>query len=103
MCEPVHLRGDLPTRSLRPASSQTLTSSSVPACCQRGLKDYMATRPGPWRWLQDGELTSALSTSWDVFTPNSVFDERIDFPSLSVLLFFPCHTPIHSPGCQLST
>ncbi|XP_070280235.1 protein KRBA1 isoform X5 [Myotis yumanensis] len=58
VCEPVHLRGDVPTRSLRPASPQALTSSSVPACCQRGLKDHVATRPGPWRWLQDGTATT---------------------------------------------
>ncbi|XP_015428195.1 PREDICTED: protein KRBA1 isoform X1 [Myotis davidii] len=58
VCEPVHLRGAVPTRSLRPASPQALTSSSVPACCQRGLKDHVATRPGPWRWLQDGTATT---------------------------------------------
>ncbi|XP_045434586.1 protein KRBA1 isoform X4 [Pipistrellus kuhlii] len=57
-CEPVHLRGDVPTRSLQPASPQALTPSRVPACCQRGLKDHVAARPGPWRWLQDGATTT---------------------------------------------
>ncbi|KAM5205711.1 protein KRBA1 isoform 8-T9 [Hipposideros larvatus] len=59
-CDPVHLRqrgGDVPTRGLRPASPQALASSSVPACCQQGLKDHVATRPGPWRWLQEGTAT----------------------------------------------
>ncbi|KAF6276050.1 KRAB-A domain containing 1 [Rhinolophus ferrumequinum] len=59
-CEPVHLGrrvGDVPTRSLRPASPQVLASSSVPACCQQGLRDPVATRPGPWRWLQEGTAT----------------------------------------------
>ncbi|XP_074171265.1 protein KRBA1 isoform X4 [Rhinolophus sinicus] len=59
-CEPVHLGrrgGDVPTRSLRPASPQVLASSSVPACCQQGLRDPVATRPGPWRWLQEGAAT----------------------------------------------
>ncbi|XP_042830844.1 protein KRBA1 isoform X3 [Panthera tigris] len=56
-CEPVHLgqsQGETPTRSFRLASPQALTSSSIPICYQRGLKDHGATRPGPWRWLQDG-------------------------------------------------
>ncbi|XP_016050956.1 PREDICTED: protein KRBA1 isoform X2 [Miniopterus natalensis] len=56
-CELVHLRGDMPSRSLRPVSPQALASSSVPACCQRGPKDHAAPRPGPWRWLQDGAAT----------------------------------------------
>ncbi|XP_066118661.1 protein KRBA1 isoform X10 [Saccopteryx bilineata] len=56
-CEPVHLSEDVPTRSLQPASPQALTSSSVPACCQRGLRDPVATRPRPWRWLPDGAAT----------------------------------------------
>ncbi|XP_045689932.1 protein KRBA1 isoform X2 [Phyllostomus hastatus] len=57
-CEPVHLRGDAPPRSPWPASPQALSSSSVPACCQRGLRDQAATRPGPWRWLQDGAAST---------------------------------------------
>ncbi|KAM7121486.1 protein KRBA1 isoform 4-T4 [Molossus nigricans] len=56
--EPVRPSGDVPTRSLRPASPQALASSSVPACCQRGLRSHAATRPGPWRWLQEGAVTT---------------------------------------------
>ncbi|XP_029777638.1 protein KRBA1 isoform X4 [Suricata suricatta] len=56
-CEPPNLgqtQGETPSRSFRLASPQVLTSSSVPICYQRGLKDHGATRPGPWRWLEDG-------------------------------------------------
>ncbi|XP_036891450.1 protein KRBA1 isoform X2 [Sturnira hondurensis] len=57
-CEPVNLRGDAAPRSPWPASPQALSSSSIPACCQQGLRDHGATRPGPWRWLQDGAATT---------------------------------------------
>ncbi|KAM5302628.1 protein KRBA1 isoform 2-T2 [Glossophaga mutica] len=57
-CEPVHLGGDAPPRSPWPASPQALSSGTVPACCQRGLRDHAATRPGSWRWLQDGAATT---------------------------------------------
>ncbi|KAM8813075.1 protein KRBA1 isoform 2-T2 [Rhynchonycteris naso] len=57
VCEPVHLSGDVPTRSLRPASLQALTSSIVCACCQQGFRDPVATGPRPWRWLPDGAAT----------------------------------------------
>ncbi|XP_053527928.1 protein KRBA1 isoform X2 [Artibeus jamaicensis] len=60
-CEPVHLRGDAPPRSPWPASPQALSSSSVPACCQQGLRDHGAARPGPWRWLHHGRSPSSLS------------------------------------------
>ncbi|XP_045648338.1 protein KRBA1 [Ursus americanus] len=59
-CESAHLgqsQGEAPTRSFRLGSPQALTSGSVPVCYQRGLKDHGATRPGPWRWLQDGAAT----------------------------------------------
>ncbi|XP_070472806.1 protein KRBA1 isoform X18 [Equus przewalskii] len=59
-CAPARLgqrSGGVPTRSVQLASPQALTSSSVPACCQRGLKDHGAIRPGPGRWLQDGVAT----------------------------------------------
>ncbi|XP_054420470.1 protein KRBA1 [Pteronotus mesoamericanus] len=56
--ETVHLRRDTPTRSLWPASPQALSSSSAPACCQRGLRDHAAARPGPWRWLPDGAAST---------------------------------------------
>ncbi|XP_004408931.1 PREDICTED: protein KRBA1 [Odobenus rosmarus divergens] len=59
-CEPAHLgqgQGGAPTSSFRLASPQALTSSSVPICYQRGLRDHGAARPGPWRWLQDGAAT----------------------------------------------
>ncbi|XP_021792081.1 protein KRBA1 isoform X10 [Papio anubis] len=49
-----HGRGEVPTRSLRLVSPQVFTSSCVPACHQRGLKDPGATRPGVWRWLPEG-------------------------------------------------
>ncbi|KAL4669967.1 hypothetical protein H8959_008521 [Pygathrix nigripes] len=49
-----HSRGEVPTRSLRLVSPQVFTSSCVPACHQRGLKDPGATRPGVWRWLPEG-------------------------------------------------
>nr|XP_036855262.1 protein KRBA1 isoform X1 [Manis javanica] len=55
-CEPAHLGqqgGYVPPRSLQLASPQVPTSSSVPNCYQRGLKDQVP-RPGPWRCLQDG-------------------------------------------------
>ncbi|KAI5153832.1 Protein Krba1 [Manis pentadactyla] len=55
-CEPAHLGqqwGYMPPRSLQLASPQVPTSSSVPSCYQRGLKDQVP-RPGPWRCLQDG-------------------------------------------------
>ncbi|XP_011913017.1 PREDICTED: protein KRBA1 isoform X8 [Cercocebus atys] len=48
-----HGRGEVPTRSLRLVSPQVFTSSCVPACHQRGLKDPGATRPGVWRWLPE--------------------------------------------------
>ncbi|XP_020934374.1 protein KRBA1 isoform X5 [Sus scrofa] len=56
-CEPAHHGqrvGDVPTRSLRLASPQVPASGTVPACYQQGLKDPGTTRPGRWRWLQDG-------------------------------------------------
>ncbi|XP_063524029.1 protein KRBA1 isoform X12 [Pongo pygmaeus] len=56
-CESARLgqgRGEAPTRSLRLVSPQVFTSSCVPACHQRGLKDPGATRPGVWRWLPEG-------------------------------------------------
>ncbi|XP_072865585.1 protein KRBA1 isoform X14 [Chlorocebus sabaeus] len=53
-----HGRGEVPTRSLRLVSPQVFTSSCVPACHQRGLKDPGATRPGVWRWLP--EVAAAL-------------------------------------------
>ncbi|XP_045877512.1 protein KRBA1 isoform X2 [Meles meles] len=55
--EPVHPgqgQGEAAASSLRLASPQALTSSGVPVCYQRGLRDHGAARPGPWRWLQDG-------------------------------------------------
>uniref|UniRef100_A0A8C7A7I5 KRAB-A domain containing 1 n=2 Tax=Neovison vison TaxID=452646 RepID=A0A8C7A7I5_NEOVI len=55
--EPFHLgqsQGEAATSSFRLASPQALTSSGVPVCYQRGLKDHGAARPGPWRWLPDG-------------------------------------------------
>ncbi|XP_033048888.1 protein KRBA1 isoform X12 [Trachypithecus francoisi] len=60
-----HGRGEVPTRSLRLVSPQVFTSSCVPACHQRGLKDPGATRPGVWRWLPEGELAPALGTAGD--------------------------------------
>ncbi|XP_030682178.1 protein KRBA1 isoform X5 [Nomascus leucogenys] len=47
-------RGEVPTRSLRLVSPQVFTSSCIPTCHQRGLKDPGATRPGVWRWLPEG-------------------------------------------------
>ncbi|KAL0618455.1 Protein KRBA1 [Plecturocebus cupreus] len=47
-------RGEAPTRSLHLASPQVFTSSFVPACHQRGLKDPGATKPRVWRWLPEG-------------------------------------------------
>ncbi|XP_021572193.1 protein KRBA1 isoform X2 [Carlito syrichta] len=58
--EPSHLRQggrEIPTRSLYLASPQAFTSSCVPACHQQGLKDPGNTRPGPWKWLQNGPAT----------------------------------------------
>uniref|UniRef100_A0A8C3W8S4 KRAB-A domain containing 1 n=1 Tax=Catagonus wagneri TaxID=51154 RepID=A0A8C3W8S4_9CETA len=55
--EPAHQAqrvGDVPTRSLRLASPQAPASGTVPTCYQQGLKDPRATRPGRWRWPQDG-------------------------------------------------
>nr|XP_012298977.2 protein KRBA1 isoform X6 [Aotus nancymaae] len=46
--------GEAPTRSLHLASPQVFTSSCIPACHQRGLKDPGATRPRVWRWLPEG-------------------------------------------------
>ncbi|XP_030682179.1 protein KRBA1 isoform X6 [Nomascus leucogenys] len=46
-------RGEVPTRSLRLVSPQVFTSSCIPTCHQRGLKDPGATRPGVWRWLPE--------------------------------------------------
>ncbi|XP_032100985.1 protein KRBA1 isoform X4 [Sapajus apella] len=46
--------GEAPTRSLHLASPQVFTSSCVPTCHQRGLKDPGATRPRVWRWLPEG-------------------------------------------------
>ncbi|XP_073917151.1 protein KRBA1 isoform X2 [Castor canadensis] len=60
VCEAARLRqggGQVPTRSLHLASSQAFTSSSTATCPQPKLKDLGATRPGPWRWLQDGTAT----------------------------------------------
>ncbi|XP_069318009.1 protein KRBA1 isoform X2 [Eulemur rufifrons] len=56
-CVPARLGqggGEVPIRSLRLANSETFTSGSVPTCHQRGLRDPGATKPGAWRWLQDG-------------------------------------------------
>ncbi|XP_017376428.1 protein KRBA1 isoform X3 [Cebus imitator] len=56
-CESARLRQggrEAPTRSLHLASPQVFTSSCVPACHQRGLKDPRATRPRVWRWLPEG-------------------------------------------------
>ncbi|XP_048196379.1 protein KRBA1 [Perognathus longimembris pacificus] len=61
VCEPARLRqggGEVPTRSLRLASPQASTSGCMTACPQRRPKDAGATRPGPWRWLQDGTATA---------------------------------------------
>lgn len=80
----------MPTRSLRLVSPQVFTSSYVPACHQRGLKDPGATRPGVWRWLPEGELAPALGT--DNHALVKVFDKEIDFPSLSL-----CSFPISRP------
>nr|XP_020145264.1 protein KRBA1 [Microcebus murinus] len=46
--------GEVPSRSLRLADTEAFPSSSVPTCHQRGLRDPGATKPGVWRWLQDG-------------------------------------------------
>ncbi|XP_010617464.1 protein KRBA1 isoform X7 [Fukomys damarensis] len=57
-CEPFHLgQGgrEVPNQSPRLASPQAIPSSCVPACYQQGLKDQGATRPGLWRWPQDGK------------------------------------------------
>ncbi|KAM4873924.1 protein KRBA1 [Thomomys bottae] len=59
-CEPARLRqggGEVPTRSLHLASPQAFTSNCVTTCHQRRPKDPGATRPAPWRWLQDGTAT----------------------------------------------
>ncbi|XP_051692951.2 protein KRBA1 isoform X10 [Oryctolagus cuniculus] len=56
-CEPAHPGqggGEVPARSLHLASPQAFSSSCIPACHQRGLKDHRTARPGPERWLQDG-------------------------------------------------
>ncbi|XP_045421038.1 protein KRBA1 isoform X3 [Lemur catta] len=56
-CAPARLGqggGEVPIRSLRLANPEAFTSSSVPTCHQRGLRDPGATKPGAWRWLQDG-------------------------------------------------
>ncbi|XP_021096530.1 protein KRBA1 isoform X2 [Heterocephalus glaber] len=56
-CEPAHLgQGgrEVPTQSPCLAGPQDVPSSCVPACHQEGLKDQGATRPGLWRWPQDG-------------------------------------------------
>ncbi|KAM6168945.1 protein KRBA1 [Erethizon dorsatum] len=56
-CEPAHRAqggGEAPTQSPRLASPQAFPSSCVPACHQQGLKEQGPTRPGPWRWPQDG-------------------------------------------------
>lgn len=94
-CEPAHLGqqgGYVPPRSLQLASPQVPTSSSIPNCYQRGLKDQVP-RPGPWRCLQDGELTSALVfTGMLSLQRKSLVREQIPLtphpPSL------PCRTPI---------
>ncbi|XP_023568554.1 protein KRBA1 isoform X3 [Octodon degus] len=46
--------GEAPPQSPCLASPQALTSSCVPACHQQRLKDQGPTRPGLWRWPQDG-------------------------------------------------
>ncbi|XP_020145264.2 protein KRBA1 isoform X1 [Microcebus murinus] len=46
--------GEVPSRSLCLADTEAFPSSSVPTCHQRGLRDPGATKPGVWRWLQDG-------------------------------------------------
>ncbi|XP_051692946.2 protein KRBA1 isoform X4 [Oryctolagus cuniculus] len=59
-CEPAHPGqggGEVPARSLHLASPQAFSSSCIPACHQRGLKDHRTARPGPERWLQDGAPT----------------------------------------------
>ncbi|XP_013360098.1 PREDICTED: protein KRBA1 isoform X3 [Chinchilla lanigera] len=55
-CEPAHRAqgGEASAQSPRLASPQAFPSSCVPACHQQGPKDQGATRPGPWRWPQDG-------------------------------------------------
>ncbi|XP_053409382.1 protein KRBA1 isoform X4 [Nycticebus coucang] len=58
--EPARLgqaRGEVHTRSLRPANPEAFSSSCVPTCHQRGLRNLGATRPEAWRWLQDGPAT----------------------------------------------
>ncbi|XP_062048797.1 protein KRBA1 isoform X14 [Lepus europaeus] len=60
-CEPAHPGqggGEVPARSLHLASPQAFSSSCIPACHQRGLKDHRTARPGPERWLQDGAAES---------------------------------------------
>ncbi|XP_066219088.1 protein KRBA1 isoform X3 [Saccopteryx leptura] len=103
-CEPVHLSEDVPTRSLQPASPQALTSSSVPACCQRGLRDPVATRPRPWRWLPDGAATvpsplHCLENSLKGILPG----RPLRFACLASPGPGPGPSPSPGPGCSCSS